>query len=142
LFHLESCEAFANQCFEKVISQFGSSVPEWGSIHFAEFVHYGPSNATWDNIWNVKVPVGGSSSTPFAADNLGTIVFKTASSAYALVGPSYREIVDFSDLENNSLFVLPMGQSGDPTSPHFRDLLPLWQNVTYLPMKFQFASGN
>eukprot|EP00005_Dracoamoeba_jomungandri_P000892 CAMPEP_0174251798 /NCGR_PEP_ID=MMETSP0439-20130205/1506_1 /TAXON_ID=0 /ORGANISM="Stereomyxa ramosa, Strain Chinc5" /LENGTH=791 /DNA_ID=CAMNT_0015332213 /DNA_START=27 /DNA_END=2402 /DNA_ORIENTATION=+ len=140
LFHLESCEAFASKCFEKVIGQFPDGIPTWGTVHHAKFSHDGPSNSTWDSKWTVKVPLGGSSGTPFAADNLlGRIVY-TKSPSNAVAGPSYREIIDFSDIDNNSLFVIPMGQSGDPTNTHYRDLLPLWQNVSYLPMKFQFAS--
>ncbi|MER3483807.1 MAG: penicillin acylase family protein, partial [Meiothermus sp.] len=52
------------------------------------------------------------------------------------VGSSYREILDFSDLEN-SRFIHPMGQSGNLLSKEYANLLPLWQKVQYLPMKMK-----
>jgi penicillin amidase len=47
----------------------------------------------------------------------------------------YRQVVDFDDLENSCFIVAP-GQSGDPESPHYDDLLGQWQRVEYLPMRF------
>ena len=55
-------------------------------------------------------------------------------------GPSYRQIVDLSDMEG-SLFVHPMGQSGHFLSRHYADLLPLWQRGDYLPMRFGAPLG-
>lgn len=40
-------------------------------------------------------------------------------------GPSYRAIYDLSDLDA-SRYVIPTGQSGNPLSPHYDDLMPLW----------------
>jgi penicillin amidase len=51
-------------------------------------------------------------------------------------GSSERHIVDLSDL-NNSLTILPTGQSGQAFHPHYKDLIPLWQNVEYHPMFFE-----
>jgi penicillin amidase len=42
-------------------------------------------------------------------------------------GPSTRRIVDFSDIEN-SLSILPTGQSGNPFSPHYKDQADLYNN--------------
>lgn len=50
-------------------------------------------------------------------------------------GPSYRQIVDLSDMEG-SLFVHPMGQSGHFLSRHYADLLSFWRRGDYLPMRF------
>jgi penicillin amidase len=46
------------------------------------------------------------------------------------VGPSMRMIADLSD-RNNSVIVLPMGQSGNPFSKHFKDQTPLWLTGGY-----------
>jgi len=46
---------------------------------------------------------------------------------------SMRSIVDFSDFDN-SLSVIPTGQSGHPYSPHYDDKLPLWVRGDYVPM--------
>jgi penicillin amidase len=50
-------------------------------------------------------------------------------------GASYREIFDFSDWDK-SLAVNTPGQSGQPTSPHYSDLLPLWDQGQYFPLLF------
>lgn len=46
---------------------------------------------------------------------------------------SMRMIVDMADFES-SLAVIPTGQSGHPTHPHYEDMFPLWQNGQYHPM--------
>jgi penicillin amidase len=44
---------------------------------------------------------------------------------------SMRMVVDFSNLDN-SRFIIPMGQSGDPFSPHYDDLLEAWATGGYV----------
>ena len=50
-------------------------------------------------------------------------------------GASYREIFDLSNWDNAVAINVP-GQSGQPGSPHFDDLLPLWSRGSYFPLKF------
>jgi penicillin amidase len=40
------------------------------------------------------------------------------------------------DAISNSRFMIAPGQSGNPQSPHYDDLLERWQRVKYLPMRF------
>jgi penicillin amidase len=54
-------------------------------------------------------------------------------------GASYREIFDLSDWDN-SVAVNAPGQSGQPGSKHFDDLLPLWSADRYFPLKFSRAA--
>ena len=49
--------------------------------------------------------------------------------------PSMRMIVDMADFDA-SRAVNPTGQSGHPGSPHYDDMIPLWQNGEYHPMWF------
>jgi penicillin amidase len=49
-------------------------------------------------------------------------------------GPSYRQVIDLAEL-NNSRYIHPMGQSGHLLSPHYDNLLSLWQKGEYLPNK-------
>ena len=51
-------------------------------------------------------------------------------------GPSYRQIINFADLES-SVFIYPMGQSGNPFSSKYDNLLSLWSLGQYLPMVTQ-----
>jgi penicillin G amidase len=48
-------------------------------------------------------------------------------------GASYREILDTADWDQ-SLTVNTPGQSGQPGSPHYSDLLPLWDQGQYFPL--------
>ncbi len=50
-------------------------------------------------------------------------------------GASYREILDTSDWDR-SLAVNTPGQSGQPGSPHYSDLLPLWDQGRYFPLAY------
>jgi penicillin amidase len=52
-----------------------------------------------------------------------------------VAGASYREILDTSDWDN-SLAVNTPGQSGEPGSPHYSDLLKLWSEGQYFPLRY------
>ncbi len=49
------------------------------------------------------------------------------------VVPSMRMVLDVGDWDR-SLFSLPGGQSGNPLSPHYKDLLPAWLEGTGVPV--------
>ncbi|HET7462374.1 MAG TPA: penicillin acylase family protein [Longimicrobium sp.] len=42
-------------------------------------------------------------------------------------GPSQRHVVDMADVDGDGGFVIPTGQSGIPTSRHYRDQTPMWR---------------
>ncbi|HEU4560675.1 MAG TPA: penicillin acylase family protein [Longimicrobium sp.] len=42
-------------------------------------------------------------------------------------GPSQRHVVDMGDVDGDGGFVIPTGQSGVPTSRHYRDQTPMWR---------------
>lgn len=50
-------------------------------------------------------------------------------------GASFREILDVADWDR-SLATSTPGQSGQPLSPHYADLLPLWAEGRYFPLLF------
>ncbi len=50
-------------------------------------------------------------------------------------GASYREILDLSDWDRSVMTNVP-GESGDPDSPHYSDLLDDWANGRYHPMPY------
>jgi penicillin amidase len=47
--------------------------------------------------------------------------------------PSFRQIVDLSDL-SQSVAVIPPGQSGQLGSPHYDDLIDPWIEGEYFPV--------
>jgi penicillin amidase len=53
------------------------------------------------------------------------------------LGPSTRRIIDFSDIEN-SVSILPTGQSGNPFSPHYKDQAELYNKRGFRKMMLNF----
>jgi penicillin amidase len=50
-------------------------------------------------------------------------------------GASFRMVVDVGQWDNSVAINTP-GQSGDPASPHYRDLAPLWAEGRYFPLLY------
>lgn len=55
------------------------------------------------------------------------------------IGPSARLIIDLGNWDNSRAMNYP-GQSGDPASPHYRDLAPMWLQGTYFPLLYTRAA--
>jgi penicillin amidase len=53
-------------------------------------------------------------------------------------GGSLKIIADTADWDNSVGLNTP-GQSGDPDSPHYRDLFPLWARGQYFPIAYSRA---
>lgn len=50
-------------------------------------------------------------------------------------GASARIVIDVGNWDN-SIWINAPGQSGDPRSPHYADLAPLWAKGEYVPMLY------
>jgi len=50
-------------------------------------------------------------------------------------GASYRQVFDLADWDRGVATSVP-GQSGQPGSPHYDDLLPLWAEARYFPLAY------
>jgi penicillin amidase len=70
------------------------------------------------------LPVGGSGSTPMAM-SYGSDFRVTA-------GASVRLVMDVGAWDNSMVVNTP-GQSGNPASPHYRDLFARWATGNYVP---------
>ena len=100
---------------------------QWGALHHAYFAH--PLTRVSRVGRDVgKLPIGGSGSTPMNTMYRGTDFRLT-------VGASFRMVVDVGDWDNSRVINTP-GQSGDPGSPHYDDMAPLWASGAYVPMVF------
>ena len=53
-------------------------------------------------------------------------------------GSSYRQVIDVANWDNSRVQNVP-GQSADPRSPHYQDLLKGWATGEYFPMAFSRA---
>lgn len=54
-------------------------------------------------------------------------------------GPSYREILDVGNWDESVVANAP-GESGQPGSSHYSDLVPLWDQTQYFPMLYSRAA--
>jgi penicillin amidase len=103
----------------------------WGKLHTATFVHplaAGPEYAQAFNLGPVRR--GGDGLTP----NNGRYNDKFQQ----IHGASYRQVFDLADWDRGLATSVP-GQSGQPGSPHYGDLLPLWAEGQYFPLPFSRA---
>jgi penicillin amidase len=104
----------------------------WGRMHTTTFRHplarLGPAYAKTFNLGPVPRP--GDAHTPNAATH--TTQFEHIS------GATYRHVLDLADWDRGLATSAP-GQSGQPGSPHYGDLLPLWQKGEYFPLAFSRA---
>jgi penicillin amidase len=105
----------------------------WGALHKVYFRHAldgAPGSASLVDRGPVERPGDGDvvQATEFDEES-----FEQTS------GASYREIFDLSDWDNSVAINVP-GQSGQPGSKHFDDLLPLWRAGQYFPLKFSKAA--
>ena len=51
------------------------------------------------------------------------------------VGASFRMVVDVGNWDDSRVINTP-GQSGNPNSPHYDDMAPLWARGEYVPMLY------
>ncbi|HZO22631.1 MAG TPA: penicillin acylase family protein [Steroidobacteraceae bacterium] len=105
----------------------------WGALHKAYFRHAldaGPGLSGLLDRGPVERPGDGDVVQATSFDQ---------SSFDQIAGASYREIFDLSDWDNSVAVNVP-GQSGQPGSKHFDDLLPLWSAGGYFPLKYSKAA--
>ena len=103
----------------------------WDRVHFLEHDHpIGSNVASMRKYFNVgPFPVSGTDET---LNNQGYKVLEDG--AYKVMSiPSTRRIIDFSDIEN-SISILPTGQSGNPLSKHYNDQAEMYINGEYRKM--------
>ena len=105
----------------------------WGALHQAHFRHA---------LDSVPGAAGLLDRGPVARPGDGDVVQATEydpGSFDQTSGASYREIFDLSDWDNSVAINVP-GQSGQPGSKHYDDLLPLWSSGQYFPLKYTRAA--
>jgi penicillin amidase len=101
----------------------------WGALHTATFYHplarLGPAPSPAFNLGPIER--GGDANTVNNTrydDGFGQVH-----------GASYRHLLDLADWDRGLATSAP-GQSGQPGSPHYADLLPLWARGEYFPLAF------
>jgi len=95
---------------------------KWGKVHQIHFRH--PLNVARFN------------RGPIARPGDGNTVNSTSGSNFRQTnGASYRQILDVADWDRSVMTNVP-GESGDPESPHYSDLLEEWAQGKYHPMLY------
>jgi penicillin amidase len=102
----------------------------WGRLHRVSFIHpvagVSPGAAALFG--------RGPASRPGDGNTVDATYFG-GGSFNQLAGASYREIFDLNDWDNAVGVNVP-GQSGQPDSAHYDDLLPLWLQGKYFPLRY------
>ena len=100
---------------------------KWGTLHQARFAHRLGVGEAGQALFDLG---------PLSRPGYGYTVNMTGGGDFAQNdGATFREILDLSDWDNSVATSAP-GQSGQPGSPHFADLVPYWSEGRYFPLAF------
>ena len=132
---VEDCKGRIAAALEAALDQlagrFGEGFEDWrwGDMHRARFRH---------RIFTGLPVLGRFADLAIATDggaytvNRGASRVTDAETPFANIhGPGYRAIYDLSDL-TQSRFMIATGQSGNPLSSHYGDLLRDWRDGRYM----------
>ncbi len=110
------------ESLEAAMKQLGPSPQPWGKMHQVEFRHA----LNRKSFHRGPFPRPGDANT---VNNTGGSLTRQTS------GASYRQILDLSDWDKSMMTNVP-GEVGDPSSPHYADLIEQWASGRYHPMPF------
>ena len=104
----------------------------WGAAHPARMAHADPRRPAVAGVAvQHRRPRAAATAPPSTSATTGCA---TSASPFASThAASYRGLYDLADLDR-SRFVATTGQSGNPLSPHYRDLTALWAAGATVPM--------
>ncbi|MEO7911805.1 MAG: penicillin acylase family protein, partial [Roseiflexaceae bacterium] len=117
-------------------AEMGDDVGDWryGRYHTLTLRHpLGASAALAPLLNRGPFPIGGDSDTV----RMGHSPRQFAGQPF-YIAPSYRQICDLSNWDL-SLSIHPVGQSGQPGSKHYADLIDAWRTMQYHPMPWSRA---
>ena len=114
-------------------NQLGNSIDKWtwDSVHTLEHQHAFGKNKILRKLFNVG---------PFQTDGSQEVInnslfdYNETGEYNVIGGPSTRRIIDFSDVEN-SISILPTGQSGNVFSKHYKDQADMFAKGAFRKMK-------
>ena len=108
---------------------------QWGVLHRSAHAH--PLSASMPEhaalLDPPSVPVGGDADTPQQGAYAPARPFALISTSVA------RYVYDLADW-GNSRWVVPLGSSGHPGSPHYADQMERWANVELYPMLYDWGA--
>src|SRR5262249_5679776 len=123
--------------FERAVARLRKRSAEageltWGKLHTVTYRHpLGTLGPEYDKAFSfAPLERPGDANTPNNA--------RYDESYRQVHGPTYRHLFDLADWDRGLATSAP-GQSGQPGSPHYGDLLPLWDRGEYFPLAFSRA---
>jgi penicillin amidase len=97
----------------------------WGEIHTTRIDHPLGVVGALDRSLGLNIgpfPTGG------AGNTVNALGYRTRKPPFENgYGPSQRHVVDLARIDDEGGFIIPTGQSGIPTSRHYRDQTPMWR---------------
>ena len=121
-----------DEAVAELTKRFGPDMSAWkygqDKFHHALIRH--PLSAAVNEATRAKLQVG-----PLPRGGDGTTVSATGNADNQGSGGSLKIIADTEDWDNSVGLNTP-GQSGDPDSPHYRDLFQLWAQGQYFPVAY------
>jgi penicillin amidase len=103
---------------------------KWGALHFMKYVHGLSSAVDPPTQALLNTDRLGQSGDSYTVHNTGY-----GGDFNQNTGASFREVIDLRDWDKSVGLNSP-GQSGDPYSPHYDDLFPLWNKGEFVPLYF------
>ncbi len=129
----------ADHAIDELTADFGFDMADWrwGRAHVATFPHpfFSRVPVLRDLLAMTTEADGGADTL-----NRGALLIQSAEQPYLdRHGAGLRMILDFADLDASRFIVVP-GQSGNPLSAHYADLLKPWRGFSWLRLA-QDATG-
>jgi penicillin amidase len=125
-----------HDAYDYLTATYGSDTSKWtwGTLHTATFAHPLASVTPLNLIFGVAPVARPGDSMTINVGGDGGFSADPADYSQRSVS-SMREIIDLSNFDN-SLWVTTTGESGQPFSSHYDDLVPLWDQNQYQSMAF------
>ena len=103
---------------------------KWGDIHTADFVHPVATTDALKALFRIEpVRRGGDAYTVMAASS------PSAAGSRQVSGASFMFVFDVGHWDASQGLSVP-GNSAQPVSPHYADLVPYWGEGKYFPLSF------
>jgi penicillin amidase len=116
----------------ELTKRFGPDMSAWkyGQERYHHALIRHPLSATVNTDIRARLDAG-----PVPRGGDGSTVTATGNGDNQTSGGSFKFIADTEDWDN-SIGINTPGQSGDPASPHYRDLFDLWAKGRYFPVAY------
>jgi penicillin amidase len=122
--------------YDWLSATYGSDTSKWtwGTLHTATFAHPLASVSPLNLVFGVAPVARPGDSVTVSVGGDGDFSAGPPSYAQRTVS-SMRQIIDLSNFDN-SLWITTTGESGQPFSAHYSDMVPLWDQNKYQPMAY------